>query len=349
MKYIPIFLLCFISIYEATLLSRKILSYISLQPIKRQFQLWHRFYKKPYDLNSNYAFEKYKVFQQNVERINYSNKLNKGYQLGIGPFTDVSYEEFISLYGNVQHKEYFEDDRRYNIKIDQSLNTNSNENIKSWNYLWPEGAKNQGECNACWAFTTISLLEAKVRIDTNTSDISLSVQHLIDCSRDRTNRGCSGGSVYHSLRTLKNNLWFVRNEEYYEYSQSDNYPCRSNNFNRLVRITGFNKCNNGSCSVALLKNFLSTSPYASGLTLDNDFIHYKSGVYTMQVQDCRFPNHAVLVTHIDEDQSNVEIKNSWGTSWGENGFGRVSFKDNDNNTACGLLDSGYIVTSVEYK
>lgn len=51
--------------------------------------------------------------------------------------------------------------------------------------------KNQGRCGACWALSVLDTIEARWRIEQNTTaSAELSVQQMIDCSE---NNDCSGG------------------------------------------------------------------------------------------------------------------------------------------------------------
>ncbi len=67
---------------------------------------------------------------------------------------------------------------------------------------------------------------------------------------------------------------------------------------------------------------------------DDGFQSYGSGVYSgcpsSFTESYNNINHAVIIIGFDIN-GNYIIKNSWGTSWGENGFGIIN-KNND----CGL-------------
>lgn len=66
----------------------------------------------------------------------------------------------------------------------------------------------QGLCGACWAYTSVYATEASVRI--GGSDVSLSVQELLDCDQNGTrglelgatsvNSGCSGGNPIRAFK-----------------------------------------------------------------------------------------------------------------------------------------------------
>ena len=72
------------------------------------------------------------------------------------------------------------------------------------------------------------------------------------------------------------------------------------------------------------------------------FSFYESGIYYEERCPALETNHAVLVVGYGSDGPNKDywiIKNSWGTSWGEEGFGKMSRNRNNN---CGIAsDASY--------
>ena len=73
-----------------------------------------------------------------------------------------------------------------------------------------------------------------------------------------------------------------------------------------------------------------------------DFMLYKSGVYTGP--SCHSPtkvsdlNHAMIAIGYGVDDTGVEyaiIRNSWGMSWGDQGYVHIELKNN-NFGLCGL-------------
>jgi KDEL-tailed cysteine endopeptidase len=61
---------------------------------------------------------------------------------------------------------------------------------------------NQGTCGSCWAFSTVSTLEAafSIRNQANYTQ-SLSIQYLVDC--DTNNMGCIGGLQFRAYKYIR--------------------------------------------------------------------------------------------------------------------------------------------------
>lgn len=80
-----------------------------------------------------------------------------------------------------------------------------------------------------------------------------------------------------------------------------------------------------------MKQLIANGPVAVLIYADTGFQAYRSGVYSGCPSSFSTSyskiNHAVVIVGYDVN-GNYIIKNSWGTTWGTNGFGVVS-KDND--------------------
>ena len=89
---------------------------------------------------------------------------------------------------------------------------------------------------------------------------------------------------------------------------------------------------------ASLKLYTAYNPLVVLIYADSGFMSYQSGVYSGCPADYATAkaaiNHAVQLVGYDVD-GNWIVKNSWGTSWGVNGYGTISATAN-----CGL--SAYV-------
>lgn len=82
-----------------------------------------------------------------------------------------------------------------------------------------------------------------------------------------------------------------------------------------------------------IKTLLTTyGPLSVAIYAPDSFLSYKRGIYkgcSLSGQDYKI-NHGVLLVGYDKD-GNWIVKNSWGRSWGDNGYGIIS-KDRN----CGI-------------
>ena len=82
-----------------------------------------------------------------------------------------------------------------------------------------------------------------------------------------------------------------------------------------------------------MQNALATRPVSATVDASN-WQNYKSGIFGNCVS---LLNHAVLVVGVVGYA--WKVKNSWGTSWGENGYIRLS-----GGNTCGIcINGGYYV------
>jgi len=75
---------------------------------------------------------------------------------------------------------------------------------------------------------------------------------------------------------------------------------------------------------------VSHGPLSVSFEVYNDFMNYKSGIYhhtglTNRFSPFEITNHAVLLVGYGTDNGAPywTVKNSWGTTWGEEGYFRI--------------------------
>lgn len=59
-----------------------------------QFKIWHMIFQKPYDINTPFGIKKYKNFKETLKYIETRNAEQNEVVLGLGPFADMSFEEY---------------------------------------------------------------------------------------------------------------------------------------------------------------------------------------------------------------------------------------------------------------
>jgi len=168
--------------------------------------------------------------------------------------------------------------------------------------------KNQGNCDAGYAFSTTGLLESYYLI-TKAANNSLSDQQLVDCSTSYGTQGCQGGSRSGAMNYLKDKgLAF---ESQYPYKGTVQ-TCKLDG--GVSKITGYS--NTTGCegiASALRKNPLSIAVDAS------NWKTYRSGIFNNCTE--KVTQDALLV---GQTTTYWKVKNSWGLGWGEYGYIRLA-------------------------
>ena len=178
--------------------------------------------------------------------------------------------------------------------------------------------KNQGQCNAAWAFAANGAIEGLGQIKTGKLH-SLSEQQLIDCSGLYHNQGCNGGSAIDAFKYVI--AKGITSESAYPYTARDG-ACKS--ATPIIRITGQAEVGR---SVEALKEAVARQPVAAMVDASN-WASYKSGIFSNCGSDL---DHFVLIVGYTSDY--WIVKNSWGTNWGNGGYIYLKMGN-----TCGIAD-----------
>jgi acylphosphatase len=186
----------------------------------------------------------------------------------------------------------------------------------------------QGGCGSCVSFASVALMEAMAHIETGRwIDLSEADSHF--CSSHGANCGgwwpdqcldqviargvCDEAGFPYASAFPNNNIW-------------SGPPTCVPAPDRAARISSIT-ARHALATPTEAKNHLSTiGPVAGCLTVFTDFFSYHSGVYH-HVSGVVEGGHCVLVIGYSEAEQCWIIKNSWDTTWGTGGFGKVAYTD----------------------
>lgn len=194
--------------------------------------------------------------------------------------------------------------------------------------------KDQESCGGCWAFSAIGAIEGINAIFTGQL-LSLSEQELIDC--EEKDNGCHGGWMDDAFLFVEKNG--VTLEKNYKYEGIDETCIREKEKAAYVKIDGYIDVPK---SEGALKKAVAQQPVSVGIEADTrEFQLYGGGVFDAPCGTAL--DHGVLVVgyNASADPAYWIVKNSWGASWGEEGYIRMSMGGREEGECGILLASSY--------
>ena len=169
--------------------------------------------------------------------------------------------------------------------------------------------------------------------------VRLSPQHLVDCaSNEQTgNAGCNGGHPMWTWPWLQENG--IARESNYPYQEEEGV-CNKAVRGPLLKVKQGWAIEENKFD---LRKGLMKGPVTVSVNADHPvFRDYASGIIDSPLCDDEV-GHAVLAIGFGKDKIKggyVIIKNSWGKSWGEDGFAKISLNtDFYNDGTCGILQA----------
>ncbi|CAG2174750.1 unnamed protein product [Oppiella nova] len=202
-------------------------------------------------------------------------------------------------------------------------------NVSGVNYV--TSVKYQGYCGSCYAYGSIGMIEARIKVLTNnTLTLDLSEQDVVQCSH--YSQACEGGFPYLIAGKYGQDYGFTTDDPYLECT-----PDTKRYYTARYGYVGgyYGGCNEPLMRAALVRDGPLT--VSVKMALSDDFVSYGSGIYGPTGVRHRRPNgeynpwievnHSVLIVGYGSDaQTNKTywiVKNSWGDWWGDKGYFKV--------------------------
>jgi len=276
------------------------------------------------------VFDRYNTFKANLELIDAHNNGSSDWKMGVNQFADLTPAEFKAYLGlRPRDNSYL---RSKNVEVLAAGPANDVDWVSKGAVT---AVKDQAQCGSCWAFSTTGAVEGAVQVATGRLT-SVSEQQLVDCAGSSGNQGCNGGLMDDAFNWIVSHKG-IGSESSYPYTARDG-TCQ--NVPTVSTISGYKDVQQGSEDA--LMTALQMRPVSIAIEADqSSFQMYKSGIFKGPC-GTQLDHGVLLVGSGSEGGVNYwKVKNSWGASWGDNGFIRIIRGSN----VCGLANMASYATA----
>jgi KDEL-tailed cysteine endopeptidase len=283
--------------------------------------LWDQFkvdFGKSYDANGDDEGRRFETFKANVDFIEATNAKNLSYQLGVTEFADLTGAEFAAAYlgGYKKPERHLLGGERFpditGLQVPDSVDWVANGAVTE--------VKNQAHCGSCWSFSATGAIEGAYFVATKEL-VSMSEEELVQC--DTTDMGCHGGSMEYAFSWVKEHG--ICAEHDYPYSSGTgvrgNCSLECTPVAKVGSFVDVPANDEASLKAAVARQPVSIAIQANTMA----FQLYKGGVLADPACGHQL-DHGVLIVGYGTDggKDYWKVKNSWGPSWGEHGYIRLS-------------------------
>uniref|UniRef100_A0A7E4ZYL0 Pept_C1 domain-containing protein n=1 Tax=Panagrellus redivivus TaxID=6233 RepID=A0A7E4ZYL0_PANRE len=216
--------------------------------------------------------------------------------------------------------------------------------------------RDQAACLSCWAVSAAAVMSDRTCIASNgTLNVSISADDLMECS-PFCGYGCEPCWPYFAMLTMAH-FGAVTGGDHNSNVGCKPYLLPNQNNPRLPGCV--RKCQNSYETlyeddkhyalqpyyVSGIKNWqkeiMTNGPAVVGFQVEQDFVHYSSGVYSHGESNST-ANHAVklLGWGVEDGTPYWLCANSWGSKWGDHGYFKIRRGSNDCN-----LESNYLTAA----
>eukprot|EP01065_Artemidia_motanka_P040275 TRINITY_DN500_c0_g1_i6.p2 TRINITY_DN500_c0_g1~~TRINITY_DN500_c0_g1_i6.p2 ORF type:complete len:327 (+),score=116.63 TRINITY_DN500_c0_g1_i6:88-1068(+) len=275
------------------------------------------------------------IFEANMAK---ARELSKGEPLasfGASPYADLTEAEFAEYHSSGS---FYATADRSGFAAAETFPAWATAAAEAGSVDWrSKGAvtavKNQKQCGSCWAFSTTGNVEGQWFLAGHKLT-ALSEQQLVSCDKGFGDKGCMGGLPSNAYKYIVS-AGGLESEADYPYKSTlpiSFGKCKFEKSKVAATITG------GQLLTAkedqMLAWMTKNGPVSIGVNAaGSTWQLYKGGI----VKNCadKQPDHGVLIVGYGTDGSQPYwvVKNSWGPSWGEQGYIRLAYGSNQCNIA----------------
>ena len=278
--------------------------------------------------------KRFDLFKENIlDILAHNSQINQNFTLGINQFSDLSSEEFKSTYVG----SYKQQVGAYGCKSFSSSATSSPDSIDWRNKNAVTSVKDQGQCGSCWTFSSTGAIEGAWAISTGKL-VDLSEQEFVDCANGITygSYGCNGGSMDGAFKfAIASGQCSLAS-----YPYTSGVTLKSGTCQKCTAVAHITSCSDVKPNDQVsLKAAVAKQPVSIALSADTRYFQSYSGGILDTPLCYTSLDHGVLIVGYGEENGIKYwlVKNSWGTSWGVNGYIKIARSESTNDAGiCGI-------------
>ncbi|CAH1788082.1 unnamed protein product [Owenia fusiformis] len=325
------------------------------------WKLWVRFNDKWYK-TSQEEFKRFEIFKGNLETIKNLNIQNKDAEFALNHFADISHDEMKSKILMPKRKAPVFEKERYIVQNHGHVTLPAEFDWRDHGVV--TAVKNQGSAGSCWAFSTVGNLEGIWALAGHTlTNLSVEQIVDCDGTKDAAHHhadcGIFGGWPYLAYQYVIR-AGGIESDKSLPYcsgfggAPGQCFMCQAKGFNKTLCGPPIPWCNQTCSDVLDRSKFIPGLKVSNWKAVDSNetiiaeqliklgplsialnaelLVFYHSGVFDPWATFCPPDelDHAVLLVGFGKYKGWFHttdywlVKNSWGPSWGENGYFRIS-------------------------